>query len=89
MSKNFSTLASEDTGKETEEQIGNNYILREYFKGFKLNKANIANYKEIINKLHRPLLLDNIVKQNEEVYDLVSENYSSSIDMVIYLFYIV
>jgi hypothetical protein len=69
---------------ETKEQVENSYILREYFRDFKTDPKELGNLREKINKTDRNLILDNIMKQNKDIYTLVSSNYSQTIDLVTY-----
>lgn len=91
MSKIFTngSVSTVNTKKENISASENSYILREYFKGFKIEGADLIKLKDKINKIERSLLLDCIIKQDEQVYDLVSENYSSSVEMVQFILYIV
>jgi hypothetical protein len=59
-----------------------NYILREYFKNFKINQNDLLKIKTKINKIDRDVILDSLVKQDKDVYDVIAENYSSTVDMV-------
>jgi hypothetical protein len=60
------------------------YILREYYKGFKIEGGDLIKLKDKINKIERSVILDCILKQDEEVYNIVSESYDASIDLVKY-----
>ncbi len=71
------------------EDVENSYIMREYFKAFKCENRELNLLREKINKTDRNLILDNIVKQNKEIYKMISSNYSKSIDIVIYTIIIV
>jgi len=64
-------------------EIETSYILREYFKNFKLDAASLVGIKENINKIDRNMLLDSVVKQDDDVYNLIEDNYSTTIDLVI------
>ncbi len=66
-------------------EIETSYILREYFKNFKLDGVALVGIKENINKIDRNMLLDSVVKQDNDVYNLIAENYSTTIDLVIKL----
>jgi hypothetical protein len=65
-----------------ESEIEKSYIMREYFKGFKLENSEANKVRDKINKTDRNLILDSIVKQNNEIYYLVAKNYANSIDLV-------
>jgi hypothetical protein len=64
--------------------IETSYILREYYKGFKSQPADLMKIREKINKIDRNIILDTVVKQNSEIYNLIAENYSSTINKVSY-----
>jgi hypothetical protein len=69
------------------EEIQTSYILREYFKGFKItNPIELSKMKEKVNKLDRSIILDLLLKQDESVYQLVAENYATTIDLVNLIF---
>jgi hypothetical protein len=69
---------------ETKDEIENSYILREYFKEFKSDSKELSILREKINKTDRNLILDNIINQNKNIYNLVASNYAQTIDIVIY-----
>jgi hypothetical protein len=69
---------------ETKDEVENSYILREYFKEFKADAKEISNLREKINKTDRNLILENIINQNKNIYNLVASNYAQTIDIVIY-----
>jgi hypothetical protein len=64
------------------DNIETSYILREYFKNFKLDLPSLLQVKEKINRMDRNVILDAVIKQDESVYNLIGENYSNTIDMV-------
>ncbi len=63
-------------------EIETSYILREYFKNFKTDSASLAGLKDKINKIDRSMLLDSVIKQDEQVYNLIAHNYSTTIELV-------
>ena len=63
-------------------EIETSYILREYFKNFKLDGTSLVGLKDNINKIDRSMLLDSVVKQDDEVYNLIADNYSTTIELV-------
>jgi hypothetical protein len=62
--------------------IETSYILREYFKNFKTDPVSLAGMKDKINRIDRGMLLDSVIKQDEQVYNLIAENYSTTIELV-------
>jgi hypothetical protein len=68
-----------------DENIETSYILREYFKNFKVDAANLLKIKEKINKIDRNVILDSVITQDEQVYNIIADNYSTTIDLV-YIF---
>ncbi len=67
------------------QNVETSYVLREYFKGFKLSPGDLMKVRDKINKTDRNALLDAIVKQNTEIYNIVAENYSQTINKVKYI----
>ncbi len=65
-----------------DENIHNSYILREYFKAFKLNNLDLAKLRDKVNKTDRNYIFDYIVKNNQEIYNTIADNYSKTIDLV-------
>lgn len=68
-----------DNTKATNE-IENSYILREYFKGFKLSNNDLYKIRDKFNKVDRSFILDCVTKQNSEIYNIIAENYSTTIN---------
>jgi len=62
--------------------IETSYILREYYKNFKTDSVSYAGMKDKINRIDRGMLLDSVIKQDEQVYNLIADNYSTTIDLV-------
>jgi hypothetical protein len=65
-----------------EDEIENSYILREYFKGFKVTPSDLVKIREKINKTDRSAILEGIIRQNNEIYNIIAENYALTIDKV-------
>ena len=81
-------LFMEITHPEIEEsEIDKSYIMREYFKGFRLKNSEVNKVRDKINRTDRNLILDSIVKQNNDIYYLIAQNYANSIDIVNLKFY--
>jgi hypothetical protein len=70
-----------------QDDIEKSYILREYFKGFKLENSEVNKIRDKINRTDRNLILDTIVKQNNDIYNLVAQNYANTIDIVNFSFF--
>ena len=68
--------------EKNDSEIENSYIMREYYKSFKLENSEANKVRDKINKTDRNLILDSIIKQNNEIYYLIAKNYSNSIDIV-------
>lgn len=65
-----------------ENDINNNYLLREFFKGFKIENEDLIKIKEKINKCDRSVILDRLLNQGSGVYNLIAENYLNTVEMV-------
>ncbi len=65
---------------DTTDSIENSYVMKEYFKYFKRENSGIK--KVSVDKLDSNIIMEKIVTQNENVYNLVKDFYSLNINMV-------
>ena len=81
-------VIDENHQTERNNENDNNYIMKEYYKLFKVNEIE----KNTISKNHSCInnssdsVINRIFEQNSEIYNLVSDNRSKMIDKVNYNF---
>jgi len=72
---------------DTTDSIENSYVMKEYFKYFKRENSGIK--KVQVDRLDPNLIMESIITQNENVYNLVKDFYSLNINMVKWLIILV
>ena len=62
--------------------IEESYILREYYKGFRPEQVDLIKIKEKINKVNRESILSYVVEQDNQIYNLIAENYQNTYEIL-------
>lgn len=62
--------------------IEESYILREYFKGFRPQPVDLVKIKEKINKVNRESILSLVIDQDNQIYNLIAENYQNTYEIL-------
>lgn len=70
------------TNDNTEVDYYDNYIMKEFYKNFKIEEKEKEKLTNRINKINGSSCLDLIINQDSEVYNVIALNYNTSVDLV-------
>lgn len=59
------------------------YLIKEHYKDFIPDNKTINKIKSRINEIDKSLILNDIIKQDEQIFKIIYDNYKNTIDKVI------